>query len=252
MEGVDSDYGISDRQMQAIWDKFRDGNQIYEEMAGNLAEAETLSRKLSRGSRKMKSSITESASRRSEDSEGTATLATSADLKRVPSEALPVAAAIADARDASDAHISSGSPHTSFNLPDTVGGDYGDSRGYKPVKAVIVSSREVDKVTWYLMKIEEGYETRLYMKRYSDFKKLDQQLRQEATPGRKLLNLPTAGTFGIRHRFNLGDFNTKREQGLQRYLDQLLQQVHDLSGEKVVLHFLGPNALGRVTARQTG
>mmetsp|Transcript_99154 Transcript_99154/g.318160 ORF Transcript_99154/g.318160 Transcript_99154/m.318160 type:complete len:337 (-) Transcript_99154:118-1128(-) len=114
------------------------------------------------------------------------------------------------------------------------------------LEARLASSREIDRVTWYLFKVEENEETRFYMKRFSDFKHLDRALRVAARPGRIIPALPVSGRFGLRHLLDLGDFNRKRLDGLRLYVEDLLCQVGSLTNDPALMRFFGRGAPGRV------
>mmetsp|Transcript_96382 Transcript_96382/g.276825 ORF Transcript_96382/g.276825 Transcript_96382/m.276825 type:complete len:329 (-) Transcript_96382:105-1091(-) len=114
------------------------------------------------------------------------------------------------------------------------------------LEARLVSSREIDRVTWYLFKVEENEETRFYMKRFNDFKHLDRVLRVAVRPGRIIPALPSSGRFGLRHLLDLGDFNRKRVDGLRLYVEDLLCQVGSLTNDPALMRFFGRGAPGRV------
>jgi len=114
------------------------------------------------------------------------------------------------------------------------------------LQATLISSKAIDGVTWYLFKLQENNEARFYMKRFSDFRRLDRVLRSAPRPGRQLPTLPPSGRFGLRHMLDIGDFNRKRAAGLRIYVEDLLTQVGSLTDEPALVRFFGRGAGGRV------
>merc|ERR1719379_63004 len=79
------------------------------------------------------------------------------------------------------------------------------------------------------------------MKRYSDFQRLDQTLRKaiaESTAGnlRYLPELPDAAY--LKHKMNLGDFNEKRQASLQKYLNNIVENVLTPEEQPAIKAFL--------------
>lgn len=81
--------------------------------------------------------------------------------------------------------------------------------------------------TEYGVKVSDGNRNWTVEKRYSDFVALDGLLRE--VPGYRRPTLPQKGCLGIRHRLNIGDFNERRQQGLQQYLSDMAGQVTTLA-----------------------
>jgi len=132
------------------------------------------------------------------------------------------------------------------------------------LRVVLASSRRLRGITFYLFIVREpGNVDRYYMKRYSDFLALDRQLREShaamarpdaprSIPRSKAVvipKLPPKGALGLRHMWNLGDFNVKRQSGLQRYAEGLVQQIRSIDDVSELEEFFGPQAKGRVGLR---
>jgi len=89
-------------------------------------------------------------------------------------------------------------------------------------RATIQSRQDIDGVTWYSIRVWDGTGGCLYHKRYNDFKEFDSRMRAEGSVAAQILpELPSSGTLGLRHKFDVGDFNEKRQEGLQKWLDAL-------------------------------
>jgi hypothetical protein len=113
-------------------------------------------------------------------------------------------------------------------------------------RALMISSRQMGTVTWYLFRIYDRGEERFYMKRYSDFKALHAEL-EAARPLRRqpLPELPEAGIFGIRNMLD-ADFLIRRKEALERYVDVLLIDGTSVSDDPLLDAFFGRSAPGRI------
>jgi hypothetical protein len=119
----------------------------------------------------------------------------------------------------------------------------------KPPRVAVLSSRAISGVTWYLLRVKERSDERVFIKRYADFKRLDRKLRRGVAAGEVVISiphLPQKGVLGIRHRLDLGHFNADRLEGLRLYIEQLISQVQSLEDVSQLKNFLGPNAPGIV------
>jgi len=119
----------------------------------------------------------------------------------------------------------------------------------KPPRVAVLSSRAINGVTWYLLRVKERGEERVFIKRYADFQRLDRKLRKGVAAGEVVItipHLPQKGVLGIRHRLDLGHFNADRLEGLRLYIEQLISQVQSLGDVSQLKNFLGPNAPGIV------
>lgn len=87
----------------------------------------------------------------------------------------------------------------------------------------IQSSEDKDKITWYTLEVrEDGKSRRTSRKRFNDFKEFDARMREKSAVLDKVIPaLPPAGTLGIRHKLGVGDFNQKRQDGLETWLQSL-------------------------------
>merc|ERR1719436_670362 len=87
-------------------------------------------------------------------------------------------------------------------------------------EVLLISSQRVRGTMWYLFRVCEDGDERFYLKRYTDFAKLDQLVKMTTAtrPGRPLPELPGRGLLGVRHRLGIGRFDARRLQGLQEYV----------------------------------
>lgn len=100
-----------------------------------------------------------------------------------------------------------------------------EAAGEKPGRLYITiqSSEENDKITWYTLLVRDvGKSQRTCRKRFNDFKEFDTRMRERSSVLDKVIPaLPPAGTLGIRHKLGVGDFNQKRQEGLEQWLQSL-------------------------------
>lgn len=92
--------------------------------------------------------------------------------------------------------------------------------------AHILDSRKVRGITFYTVKVARGKETWTIEKRYSDFVRLDNAL-EAAGSGLSRESLPERGWLGFKKVFKCGgikDARARRMQGLNHYLQNLIQQ----------------------------
>lgn len=128
-----------------------------------------------------------------------------------------------------------------------------DDTGRTLQKIVIINSRDIEGTTYYLVRIQSiaegdsGRTDEQYLKkRYSDFQRLDNALRKviaetpwgEAAPLAFLPALPDSGVLGLRHKLGVGEFMTRRQEGLQKYLDYVLSQVKTKDDQPALKAFL--------------
>lgn len=93
-------------------------------------------------------------------------------------------------------------------------------------KATIESRQDIDGVTWYRIRLWDGTDETFHQKRYNDFKEFDTQLRAKGTIAAQVLpELPKGGTLGLRHKLDVGTFNEKRQDGLQKWLEALTRNL---------------------------
>mmetsp|Transcript_85103 Transcript_85103/g.241410 ORF Transcript_85103/g.241410 Transcript_85103/m.241410 type:complete len:130 (+) Transcript_85103:2-391(+) len=115
-------------------------------------------------------------------------------------------------------------------------------------RATIDASQEINGVTWYTIKLtEEGVDS-FYKKRYSDFHSFDRRARPKSVLLSQVLpKLPERGIIGLRHQFDVGSFNAKRKEGLQKYITALTSNVagHELKD------FLGEGVLQESSSLST-
>ncbi|CAK0799823.1 unnamed protein product, partial [Prorocentrum cordatum] len=104
---------------------------------------------------------------------------------------------------------------------------------HKPTCA-IKSRQDLNGITWYEVQVTEGSEERSYLKRYSDFRRLHEQLLADKAKVQEMPQLPTKGVLGVRHKLNLGNFNDKRQEDLQEYLRKLLAQLRSVAEESAL------------------
>lgn len=92
-------------------------------------------------------------------------------------------------------------------------------------RATILKAEDDNGVTWYTIRLDSKEQVRTFhQKRFNHFQHLHGELKQVRLPF-PLPELPSAGIFGFRHRMDFGDFNSKRQEGLQNFLDNLLGNV---------------------------
>jgi hypothetical protein len=121
------------------------------------------------------------------------------------------------------------------------------------VKISLISHREVANVTWYAFSVKEPQgEVRYYMKRYNDFTRLDDALREARGATRRKLrldglpDLPESGMFGLRQALNIGDFRSRRTEGLGKYAQDLGKNLTALKEDPHLEAFFGVHARGRI------
>jgi len=121
-------------------------------------------------------------------------------------------------------------------------------RRLPPATASIISSRDMQGTTWYLLRVRECGQERFFLKRYRDFAALDSALRARrwgSQDGHVLPRLPDRGLFGLRHALDIGNFNARRQQRLQEYVSVLVSQVRRFSEEPALDGFFGTHAPGK-------
>mmetsp|Transcript_39987 Transcript_39987/g.123319 ORF Transcript_39987/g.123319 Transcript_39987/m.123319 type:complete len:310 (+) Transcript_39987:85-1014(+) len=91
-------------------------------------------------------------------------------------------------------------------------------------------------ITFYNIAVSEDEHQWIVQKRYSQFAKLDKQLRSSGELSR--LDLPSKGLFGLRHQLDICNFNNARQTGLNSYLDHLTRQVERLAQSPTLSAFL--------------
>jgi len=93
------------------------------------------------------------------------------------------------------------------------------------MSARIVHRDDRAGVTWYTIRFFDGVSESLHVKRYSDCRRFDLVLRNSLVLSKVLPPLPSPGILGLRHMLDIGDFNDRRQHGLQRWLDAILKNV---------------------------
>lgn len=97
--------------------------------------------------------------------------------------------------------------------------------------------------TEYELDVCEGIHQWSVQRRYSQFIDLNERLK--AVPGFQTYELPPKGMFGLRHACNIGNFNQKRQEGLNKYLSEIVSQASSLADVPALAEFLGlPTAAG--------
>mmetsp|Transcript_34186 Transcript_34186/g.97121 ORF Transcript_34186/g.97121 Transcript_34186/m.97121 type:complete len:248 (-) Transcript_34186:98-841(-) len=91
--------------------------------------------------------------------------------------------------------------------------------------AEVRSSRSVAGVTWYHISVFDGSRESHYEKRFRQFKAFDALMRRSAVLAKIVPPLPSSGVLGLRHRLDISDFNDKRLDGLQVWLDAVCRNV---------------------------
>jgi len=120
------------------------------------------------------------------------------------------------------------------------------------LRADIRTSRWVSGVLLYGVEVEDNGCRWTMEKRYSDFKRLDRDLRASSALSR--LALPQKGLFGIRHQLDVGWFNAQRHTGLAAYIRHLTAQVTSVQEDPALAAFLGqaPGVMTVVSAPAGG
>lgn len=76
----------------------------------------------------------------------------------------------------------------------------------------------------YQIEVEQDRRRWTTTKRYTDFVEIDGIFGKELAEHCEL-NLPSKGKFGLRHYLNIGRFNEQRREGLDQYLEVLVEQA---------------------------
>lgn len=107
-----------------------------------------------------------------------------------------------------------------------------------------------EPTTYHISVVDKEDRTWSVHKRFTDFMTLEKELCEASArsdpyqlEGGCRPKLPAKGLMGFRHRFNLGEFNQKRQKGLDIYLVKLvehLSQSHDKDTISIVASFLCP------------
>jgi len=92
------------------------------------------------------------------------------------------------------------------------------------VQVYFAGDEEIEGKKWYMFHVIDRWGNfKICKKRYSHFKQLHADICER---GRlRVVDLPPAGFVGLRHRLNLGHFNTERQLGLEHYVNSLLDQI---------------------------
>jgi hypothetical protein len=102
------------------------------------------------------------------------------------------------------------------------------AEAYHKPWAKVESEEEVASVTYYTIKVTRDSSDIVHKKRYNDFLEFDKLVRSKSAL-REVLSampqLPNTGVFGVRHALGLGDFNKRRREGLQTYIDFLMDNL---------------------------
>jgi len=121
------------------------------------------------------------------------------------------------------------------------------------VRVALLSTRQINDVTWYLFEVRDGASTTYFAKRYSDFVQLDKDLRRSAKKGGSVTHvpeLPSKIPLAIFQAFLMEGFDKRREDGLRRFVETVVAQVKSVEDEPALQYFFGSTALGGVKAKQ--
>eukprot|EP00930_Biecheleria_cincta_P059385 TRINITY_DN45123_c0_g1_i1.p1 TRINITY_DN45123_c0_g1~~TRINITY_DN45123_c0_g1_i1.p1 ORF type:complete len:540 (-),score=141.73 TRINITY_DN45123_c0_g1_i1:43-1662(-) len=105
-----------------------------------------------------------------------------------------------------------------------------------------ITGRSVDEhdgVTYYDIEVTSSGRTWQVRRRYNNFVDLDQRLQTERSLSRR--ELPKKDIFGLLKGFDIGQFNSRRQADLQRYINHLLQQSSSTSSQALA-RFLGADS----------
>uniref|UniRef100_A0A7S1AJW5 PX domain-containing protein n=1 Tax=Noctiluca scintillans TaxID=2966 RepID=A0A7S1AJW5_NOCSC len=120
------------------------------------------------------------------------------------------------------------------------------------LRVKLVSTRLVDEVTWYLFEVQGSGSSTYFVKRYSDFVRLNRTLRQGQRRGVGAMAhmyipvLPGRIPLGLFQAFRLDGFHVRRREGLQRYVACLAVQVDSFDDVPALQAFFGSSAVGGV------
>lgn len=115
-------------------------------------------------------------------------------------------------------------------------------------RAFMVSTHIFEDVAWYLFRVSDRGANRFYMKTFSDFEELAEELEKVSQHGRhtQLPELTGQDYFGVWRFFGGADFDERRTKGLRTYVSELMSRALSPAQEQVVRLFFGPNARGRI------
>jgi len=103
------------------------------------------------------------------------------------------------------------------------------AEAYHKPWAKIDKEEEVASVTYYTIKVTRDGSDTVHRKRYNDFLEFDKLIRSKSDLKEVLSGmppLPTTGVFGVRHALGLVDFHKRRRDGLQKYIDFLMDRLN--------------------------
>mmetsp|Transcript_2238 Transcript_2238/g.4707 ORF Transcript_2238/g.4707 Transcript_2238/m.4707 type:complete len:310 (+) Transcript_2238:59-988(+) len=121
------------------------------------------------------------------------------------------------------------------------------------LKIHIISGRDLDGVTFYLLRVSDKGGQYFFTKRYSQFKAFDDRLRQLLPYIQKEMPpLPDAGLLGLRHRaaqWGFGDFNEKRLEALRVYVRGLSRLGDSLADVPLLEDFFRQDSPDRIVPK---
>lgn len=235
----DSEFGLSDRQLEDLWGRVADGTWQDSECHDSPDE---LDEEKLRATPQVPEEVHCGGQ---ETLEGRA--ATHDPLRTFAQQRREEEAAAARAKEASTLARKMVYPQV-IRLDKERRSPCGRPKKAPPAVASVISSRDMQGTTWYLLRVRECGQERFFLKRYRDFAALDTALRSAHRCGRSTLTLPRLperGLFGLRHTLDIGRFNLKRQQGLQEYAGALAAQVQRFSEEPALDNFFGAHAPGK-------
>mmetsp|Transcript_15183 Transcript_15183/g.34614 ORF Transcript_15183/g.34614 Transcript_15183/m.34614 type:complete len:279 (+) Transcript_15183:62-898(+) len=253
-EGRDSAYGISDRQLEDLWQQVKDSgapvrlsvteDDVASRRDSDFGLSERQLQELQQQHRQQEQQVPidplgrmahmrkrAEAAKAAQQSEGPLTSSSKIAPEQFLEDQLASLRVCRDAREARAGHrVQSGR-----------------------LQMHVVSGRDIDGVTFYLIRVlTEGSEL-FFTKRYSQFKALDDQLRPLLPHiGKSMPPLPDAGMLGLRHRaaqWGFGDFDEKRLEGLRVYVRGLSLLVEKLSDIPLLEHFFNKVSPDRLTPK---
>lgn len=121
-------------------------------------------------------------------------------------------------------------------------------RASAPARVALLSSRMYNGVLWYLFQVRERESLRYFAKRYSDFSRLDQDLRRSAQRGSGIMCVPQLPKKlpGFLQALHSESFLEKRREGLRCYVERVVEQVQSLDDDPALRMFFGSCAVGGV------
>jgi hypothetical protein len=116
------------------------------------------------------------------------------------------------------------------------------------MRAFMVSTHNFEGIDWYLFKVTDRGSNRFYMKTFTDFEELNEELERASVHGKscQLPELQSRDYFGVWKFFGGQDFDAQRSKGLRTYVTDLMSRALSPAQEQVLRLFFGPNSRGRI------